>query len=107
MIVASIVLVALALRALARARTAFDVRKATTSMVTSGIFRITRNPVYLSMTLLYLSISLVVNSIPMAVIVVPLGSSLCLLAIKPEERYLESKFGVSYLSYRARVRRWI
>jgi protein-S-isoprenylcysteine O-methyltransferase Ste14 len=43
----------------------------------------------------------------MAVIVVPLGSSLCLLAIKPEERYLESKFGVSYLSYRARVRRWI
>ena len=107
MVAASIVFVALASRALATAHTAFDVRKATTSMVTSGVFRITRNPVYLSMTLLYLGVSLLVNSIPMAVIVVPLGSLLCVIAIKPEEQYLESKFGASYRSYRAGVRRWI
>ena len=107
MVTASIALVAFALLALANAHTAFDVRRPTTAIVTSGVFRLTRNPVYLSMTLLYLGVSLLINSMPMAVVVVPLGSFLCVLVIKPEERYLESKFGASYRSYRAGVRRWI
>jgi protein-S-isoprenylcysteine O-methyltransferase Ste14 len=107
MLLASVILVVFAARALARARTAFDVRKSTTSMVTGGVFRLTRNPVYLSMTFLYLGVSLLLNSVPMAVVVVPLGSILCIIAIKPEERYLESKFGASYRSYRQAVPRWL
>ena len=107
LVACSIVLVVLASRELATARTAFDVRKSTTSIVTGGVFRITRNPVYLSMTLLYLGVALWLNSVAMAVVVVPLGSLLCVTAIKPEERYLESKFGDSYRLYRAVVRRWI
>ena len=107
LVACSIVLVVLASRALATARTAFDVRKSTTPVVTGGVFRITRNPVYLSMTLLYLGVALLLNSVTMAVVVVPLGSLLCMTAIKPEERYLESKSGDSYRSYRAVVRRWI
>ena len=107
LVACSIVLVVLASRELATARTAFDVRKSTTSIVTGGVFRITRNPVYLSMTLLYLGVALLLNSVVMAVVVVPLGSLLCVTAIKAEERYLESKFGDSYRSYRAVVRRWI
>ena len=50
LVACSIVLVVMASRALATARTAFDVRKSTTFIVTAGVFRITRNPVYLSMT---------------------------------------------------------
>ena len=107
LVACSIVLVVLASREWVTARTAFDVRKSTTSIVTDGVFRIRRNPVYLSMTLLYLGVALLLNSVVTAVVVVPSGSLLCVTAIKPEERYLESKFGDSYRSYRAVVRRWI
>ena len=107
LVAVSIVVAVLAARVMARAQTAFDVRRSTTTVVTSGVFGFTRNPVYLSMTLLYLGVSILLNSVPMSLVVVPLGSSLCLLAIKPEERYLESKFGASYRAYRDRVPRWL
>jgi protein-S-isoprenylcysteine O-methyltransferase Ste14 len=43
----------------------------------------------------------------MVALVVPMGSLLCLAVIRPEERYLEAKFGEPYRSYRASVGRWI
>lgn len=103
----SAAIVLLAARELAQANTAFDVRRPTTTVVSSGVFRFSRNPVYLSMTLLQLSIACLANSLWVAILVVPLGSLLCFAAIKPEERYLEQKFGPSYQQYRRSVRRWI
>ena len=92
---------------MAKARTAFDIRKPTTALVDTGVFRWSRNPVYFSMMLLTLGIALLVNSLPMLVLSLPAGSLLCLWVIRPEESYLERKFGETYLAYKANVRRWV
>ena len=90
-----------------RAGTHVDTRQPATALVTQGPFRVTRNPLYLSLTLLYAGIALMVNSLwaiillPGALIVIRYG------VINREERYLERKFGEQYLSYKAKVRRWI
>jgi len=83
----SVVLALTAASELRRAKTAFDVRKPTTTIVTTGAFAVTRNPVYLSMMLLYVGIALLVNSpwmllvaIPTAMPVAPLTSRLGILA---------------------------
>jgi len=107
LIVASIILVTQAARAIARAHTAFDIRKPTTVIVNTGAFRRSRNPVYFSMLLLYLGVSFLLNSPLMALVTVPLGSLLCVMVIRPEERYLEAKFGQTYRAYQGAVRRWI
>jgi protein-S-isoprenylcysteine O-methyltransferase Ste14 len=103
----SVVVLALAARALRQSKTAFDVRRPTTHIVSSGIFGMSRNPVYFSMLLLHLGLGLLLNSLWMTLLVVPFGSALCLAVIKPEERYLEDKFGDTYRSYKASARRWI
>jgi protein-S-isoprenylcysteine O-methyltransferase Ste14 len=79
----------------------------TARVVTSGVYRWTRNPMYLGMALAYVGGSFVVNSgwclvlLPVAVVLVQL------LAIRPEERYLTGKFGESYKRYRSQVPRWM
>jgi protein-S-isoprenylcysteine O-methyltransferase Ste14 len=105
-IAGSIALVALAMREMVRASTTFDARKTTTAIVATGVFRFTRNPTYLSMVLLVIGIGVMLNS-PWAILVaIPLGSALDLAAIRPEEDYLEGKFGDEYRAYRDSVPRW-
>jgi protein-S-isoprenylcysteine O-methyltransferase Ste14 len=107
LILVSILLVVAAARELAKARTTFDVRKPTTALVVTGVFRLSRNPVYFSMLLLCMGIALLGNSMPMLLLTLPAGSALCLLVIRREEDYLERKFGSAYLAYKATVRRWV
>jgi protein-S-isoprenylcysteine O-methyltransferase Ste14 len=106
-IAASIFLLLSAARELRSAKTAFDVRKPTSAVVTTGPFAFTRNPIYLSMMLLYAGVAFVMNSPWTLLLAIPTGSILCVAVIKPEERYLEGKFGDTYRMYRGRVRRWI
>jgi protein-S-isoprenylcysteine O-methyltransferase Ste14 len=79
----------------------------TTSLVTSGVYRFTRNPMYagLAMTLLALAVFL---SSPLALLG-PLGFILYItrFQIVPEERVLAAMFGADYSAYRAKVRRWL
>lgn len=94
-------------RALRSAGTPVDPREPTSNLVTDGPYRYTRNPGYLSMALIYAGISSRTNSLwsilllPVALLVIRYG------VIEREERYLERVFGEEYLSYKARVRRWI
>lgn len=89
-----------------RARTATLPTRPTTSIVATGIFGYTRNPMYLGMSLALASLGLLANSwwfliaLPLAVIAVTK------LAIEREERYLEEKFGAEYQAFKAKVRRW-
>ncbi len=81
--------------------------KPTTAIVDSGVFSITRNPMYLSLVLLYTAVTIVANSLS-SLILLPV---FCLIlnygVICREERYLKAKFGKSYLDYKDKVRRWI
>ena len=96
-----------ALRALRRAQTTFDVSKPTTAIVTEGPFRYSRNPMYVSLTLLYLGVTCWMNALWILLLVVPLLVVIQRGVIAREEAYLERKFGEAYLSYKSRVRRWI
>ena len=95
------------LEAFRRARTPVDPYTPTRAIATDGPYRLTRNPAYLGMALTYTGIALVANapwalvSLPAAIAVIDRG------VIAREERYLERKFGPTYLDYKRRVRRWI
>jgi len=90
-----------------RAKTHIDIYKPATAIVSSGPFRFSRNPLYLSMTMLYVGIALTklllwpILTLPVALYVMHTG------VISREERYLAGKFGDEYLQYKARVRRWL
>ena len=96
-----------ALRALRRAQTTFDVSKPTTAIVTEGPFRYSRNPMYVSLTLLYLGVTCWMNALWILLLVVPLLVVIQRGVIAREEAYLERKFGEVYLSYKSRVRCWV
>ena len=90
-----------------RAETPIDPRKPVSNLTTEGPFRYTRNPAYLSLTLVYAGIALLRNAL-WAILLLPL----VLFAIQGdqierEERYLERTFGEEYLAYKERVRRWV
>lgn len=76
-------------------------------LVVNGPFRFSRNPLYISLTLMYLGISVANNTLwPLAFLVFAL-IIVDRETILQEERFLEKKFGEEYRSYKARVRRWI
>lgn len=106
-VVISIAIVLSAVFALRKSGTTFDARKTSTALVTNGIFRLSRNPTYLSLTLLFTGIALILNSLP-ALISVGFATLLVHFGvIKREEHYLAAKFGDSYSQYKQKVRRWI
>jgi protein-S-isoprenylcysteine O-methyltransferase Ste14 len=78
-----------------------------THIVSHGLYRFTRNPMYLGFALCTLGLAILVDSAWM-LLAVPIGLILIdRIVITREERYLERKFGEEYLSYKGRVRRWI
>ncbi len=92
-----------------RARTTLNPTRpeATSSLVSSGIFRITRNPMYLGLTLFLVAWAIFLSSA-----VSLLGPAVFVLYVRrfqivPEERILAELFGSEYVDYRARVRRWL
>lgn len=107
LILMSVLLVVSAMLAFRRAGTSPDVRKPTTAISTDGIYRWSRNPMYVSLALLYLGIACWINSLSMLLLLVPVLVVVDLGVIKREERYLEIKFGDEYLRYKSQVRRWI
>lgn len=78
-----------------------------TTIVTGGIFRVTRNPMYLGFVLIAFGAGIGFNSWWLLAAAILLWLSLDLLVIRPEERYLRSRFGAEYESYAARTRRWL
>jgi len=79
----------------------------TSTIVSTGIYRYTRNPMYLGMLLVLLGFALYLAH-PMAFLLLPLFIAyLTRYQIIPEERFLATRFGAEYLDYASRVRRWL
>lgn len=90
-----------------RTRTPFNVRKPASALITDGPYRFSRNPGYVSLTLLYLGVALLLNSLWVLLMVAPAFLVMHLWVVPREERHLEERFGEHYLRYRRSVRRWI
>lgn len=78
----------------------------TTTLVSEGIYRFTRNPMYVSFTLIYSGILLMFNAWFGFVLLIPLLVLVQKGIIEREEHYLTRKFGNEYLTYKTQVRRW-
>ena len=92
--------------AMRRAGTNVKPSEPTLAIVQDGPFRFSRNPLYLSLTMLYIGASLIFNALIPIVLLPFLLAVVQLGIIHREERYLEATFGDEYRNYRARVRRW-
>ncbi|MEQ1510867.1 MAG: isoprenylcysteine carboxylmethyltransferase family protein [Sphingopyxis sp.] len=102
--------IGLSLAATGRFRRAHnDVRpwKSTTSIVDTGIYAITRNPMYLGMLHVFLGLAAALSSLGALLMALPLVIIIRTQVIAREERYLTAKFGAEYVAYKARVRRWL
>jgi protein-S-isoprenylcysteine O-methyltransferase Ste14 len=79
----------------------------TSSLVCSGVYRVTRNPMYLG--LLFILIAWAVFLSSAWALIGPLAFVLYMnrFQIAPEERALSAMFGISYSAYKSRVRRWL
>lgn len=94
-------------REMRRAGTNVNPELPATALVTQGPFQFTRNPLYLSVTLIYIGLATLVNTL-WAIFLLPVPLFITQrYVIEREERYLEDKFGGNYTQYKARVRRWL
>ena len=90
-----------------KARTTVDPHGSVSNIVTSGIYRFTRNPIYMGFLLMLIGIPLNSGTYWGIILVPVFIYFMNSLVIEREEAYLEKKFGDVYTSYKSRVRRWL
>ena len=105
--VAAVALFISAVRTFRAAGTPVPGNLPTTTIVRTGPYRFSRNPIYLAFSLLQLGLSFWVNSVGLLFTLVPAVALMSLVVIPREERYLEARFPAEYLPYKASVRRWL
>jgi len=89
------------------AKTALRPWKPTTALVTDGIYRLSRNPIYVGMALVYAGLGFGLNTIwafGLLVVVLPV---MHFGVIRREEKYLETLFGDNYRAYKETTPRWL
>ena len=94
-------------RWLRRAGTPVDPRKPTSALVVTGLYRWSRNPLYLALTSIYLGLAGGFGGVWVLAMLAPVLAVMNLGVISREERYLQAKFGEDYRRYKASVRRWL
>lgn len=94
-------------RTLRAAGTPVPGHRPTTTIVRTGPYRFSRNPIYLAFSLLQCGLSFWVNSVALLITLIPAIALMRLVVIPREERYLEARFSSEYLPYKASIRRWL
>jgi uncharacterized protein len=107
MIAISIAVVVLAGRTFIAQGTHRNPYRPTKALVMTGVFSVSRNPIYVAFLLSVLAFALLANSLWFVIFACVLLLVLHFGVVKQEERYLREKFGDSYEQYCSRVRRWI
>ncbi len=99
--------VVLARREFARYAQPTDPGRPTSKIVKTGVFALSRNPLYLGSVLVILGFGLALNAHWLVVMLVPSVIACHIILILPEERYLAAKFPAEYREYQAAVYRWL
>ena len=107
LIIAGVIVVILARRELAQYKQPTDPGLPTSKLVTTGVFSLSRNPLYLGGVSFLAGIALLLNLPWVLLLLLPALVACHYLLIVPEERYLTAKFGERYRVYAASVRRWL
>jgi protein-S-isoprenylcysteine O-methyltransferase Ste14 len=101
--VVALALFAWAIATITRAGSNVPTSMPTTSIVETGPYRFTRNPIYLSMFLGLVGLAMAFDSLWLLVMLVPFSLIIRYGVVAREEAYLERKFGDAYRQYRARA----
>jgi protein-S-isoprenylcysteine O-methyltransferase Ste14 len=94
-------------RTFRKADTPVPGNRPTTTIVRSGPYRFSRNPIYLAFTIFQVGVALWVNSLALLLAVLPALALMVWVVIPREERYLEARFPAEYRRYKHAVRRWL
>jgi len=78
-----------------------------TALIAEGPYRYSRNPLYISMTLILVGLWILLGSLSPVVVVPLFVWWISTRFIANEERHLEAQFGRTYLEYKTKVRRWL
>lgn len=81
--------------------------KPTTALATDGLYKFSRNPIYVGFALIYIGVVAVMDSMIALALLIPAMVLVDRLAVVREERYLAARFGAEWEAYRSRVRRWL
>ncbi len=95
-----------ALMTLAKARTNILPHRPADRLITTGPYRIWRHPIYMAEAMLLLGLAQASGNIWFAISAALFTGSALALAVLPEERHLEARFGAEFEAYRERTRRW-
>lgn len=106
-ILTGVLLVILARRQLARQNQPTDPGRPTSRLVTTGVFGVSRNPLYLGGICIVAGIALALNLPWVLLLLLPALVACHAVLVAPEERYLAATFGEEYQTYAASVHRWI
>lgn len=106
-VLCGLVILALPARSFTRAGTPLLPFKPATSLVTGGMYRFSRNPMYLGMVIVLAGVAILLGTLTPFLIIALFISVIQEVYIRHEEAFLESLFGETYRQYRARVRRWL
>ena len=104
---AAVTLFIYAVRTFRAAGTPMPGNRPTTTIVRTGPYRFTRNPIYLAFSLFQLGLAVWVNSFSLLLTLIPAIALMSSVVIPREEHYLEARFPSEYASYKASVRRWL
>jgi protein-S-isoprenylcysteine O-methyltransferase Ste14 len=103
----AVLLFVLSLREFRAAGTSVRGTERTTTIVRTGPYQFSRNPIYVSFVLFVLGLSVWLNDLWLLVTLVPAVGFIAAVVIPREERFLERNFHDQYSSYKATVRRWL
>lgn len=105
----AVLIAGVAIRTFARAETTVNPLEpeAADKLVTSGIFRYSRNPMYVGLTMVLVAFALFLHNIVSFALIALFPAFITRFQIIPEERALAAKFGADYETYRRSVRRWL
>ena len=84
-----------------------DALRPPATLLTTGAFGFSRNPIYLGFVLFYAGVGLLLNSLWIVLLTPAVVVALTLEIIVRDERLLEKRFGDEFDTYRAKVRRWV
>jgi len=107
LILIGVAIMAAGIRNFSRAATPVPSNQPVRVLVTAGIHRWSRNPIYVGMFLVYAGIGIAARSPWILILALPLAIILRYGVVAREEAYLERRFGDAYRDYKARVRRWL
>ncbi|MBS3091032.1 isoprenylcysteine carboxylmethyltransferase family protein [Candidatus Pacearchaeota archaeon] len=92
---------------LKKEKTSVKIYEIPNKLITSGFFGISRNPIYLGMTLILFGVAILLGSVVTFIFPIIFIILTDIFVVRKEEEVLRKRFGIAYVEYCKKVRRWV